>query len=268
MKDERLPAIPTCTVPASTIPTCPVPTFTESPIPRATLKRFTDARVALGRAGSSLTTKAHLDFVGDHARARDAVWTAVDFDALSDQLSGLGLATIRLRSRAVDRATYLRRPDLGRLLEDESAANLSTAALVPNGRMALVIADGLSADAVATNAVPLVEALLPLLAAQGLIVVSAALVEQGRVAIGDPIGAALGADIVVVLIGERPGLSAADSLGCYVTSSPRPGLPDSRRNCISNIRSGGLLPAAAAARLAALVASGLDNGTGTSPREL
>ena len=249
MKIERLPTLPA---------------RTESSVACDMLHRFTDARVALGRAGSSLPTKAHLDFVGDHARARDAVWAAVDFDALSHQLSALGLATTRLHSRAVDRATYLRRPDLGRVLENESAARLSTAALLPNGRVALVIADGLSAEAVAANAAPLVQALLPLLAAQGMDVVSAAFVEQGRVAIGDPIGAALGADIVVVLIGERPGLSAADSLGCYVTSSPRPGLPDSRRNCISNIRSGGLLPAAAAMRLATLVASGLVNGTGTA----
>jgi ethanolamine ammonia-lyase small subunit len=221
----------------------------DSPVPRSTLARFTEARVALGRAGSSLTTRAHLAFVGDHARARDAVWTAVDFAALSSTLSALGLATRQLHSEATDRATYLRRPDLGRRLDAGSAASLSSFAVSPAGRIALVVADGLSAEAVQINAVTVIEALL----AQGLGVSSVLLVEQGRVAIGDVIGEVLGADVVVMLIGERPGLSAADSLGCYITWSPRPGTPDSRRNCVSNIRSGGLVPEAAAAKIAWLV---------------
>jgi len=230
---------------------------TGSAVPRSTLGRFTEARVALGRAGSSLTTRAHLAFVGDHARARDAVWTAVDFTALASALSALGLAPLRLHSEAADRASYLRRPDLGRRLGAASVAGLSSAALTPSGRVALVVADGLSAEAVQTNAVAVIEALLPHLAARGLGVKSVCLVEQGRVGIGDPIGEALGADVVAVLIGERPGLSAADSLGCYITWSPRPGTPDSRRNCISNIRAGGLAPEVAAAKIAWLVGEAL-----------
>jgi ethanolamine ammonia-lyase small subunit len=227
----------------------------ESPVAREALRSFTQARVALGRAGSSLTTKAHLDFVGDHARARDAVWSAVDFAALALRLSSLGLATMKLHSAAADRATYLRRPDLGRLLDDDSTTKLTASAVMPTGRVALVVADGLSAEAVQTNAAPVLAALLPHLEAAGLPTNSAMLVEQGRVAVGDAVGEALGADLVVVLIGERPGLSAADSLGCYITWSPRPGMPDSRRNCISNIRAGGLAPEAAAERIAKLVAA-------------
>ena len=238
----------------------PLVVVVESPVARAELSRFTEARVGLGRAGSSLTTKAHLAFVGDHARARDAVWTPIDFDALADRLAALGLQALRLRSQATDRATYLRRPDLGRCLDTESVAKLSAAALSPQGRVALVVADGLSAEAVGTNAAAVVAALLPLLAAAGLGVASAALVEQGRVAIGDPVGEALAAEIVVVLIGERPGLSAADSLGCYITWSPRTGTPDSLRNCVSNIRDGGLAPDAAARKIAWLVTEALRLG--------
>jgi ethanolamine ammonia-lyase small subunit len=225
-----------------------------SPVARDLLRRFTDARVALGRAGSSLTTKAHLQFVGDHARARDAVWTAVDFDLLAQQLEALGRRTVRVRSQAGDRATYLRRPDLGRRLDDDSVAGLAAEAVSPVGSIALVVADGLSAEAVRVQAALVVAALLPLLAARAVVPTLVVLAEQGRVAIGDAIGAALGASLAIVLIGERPGLSAADSLGCYLTWAPKPGTPDSRRNCISNIRSGGLAPRPAAEKIAALVA--------------
>lgn len=245
-----------------------VPAVIESPVPRHSLRRFTEARVALGRAGSSLTTRAHLDFVGDHARARDAVWTAVDFEPIAQQLASLGLRTILLHSQAIDRASYLRRPDLGRCLDAASAEALRTQATAPAARIALVVADGLSAEAVQVNAVPVIATLLPRLSAAGLDVACVVLVEQGRVAIGDPVGEALGAEVAIVLIGERPGLSAADSLGCYITWSPRPGTPDSRRNCISNIRSGGLAPAAAAGRIARLAAQALERGmTGVALRE-
>lgn len=226
------------------------PALASASLPR--IASHTAARVALGRAGGSLPTGAHLRFVGDHARARDAVWTAVDFDALAREASELGLAAVRLRSEAADRATYLRRPDLGRRLDAESREAVAKAALAPQGRIALVIADGLSAEAVRTNAVPLLRALLPLVSPHGPFG-TAFLVEQGRVAIGDPIGEAVGADVVVVLVGERPGLSAADSLGVYVTWGPRVGTPDSRRNCVSNVRDGGLAIAAAAAEVASLV---------------
>lgn len=230
------------------------PAVVPSPVAPAALARFTPARVGIGRAGPALPTRAHLAFVGDHARARDAVWTAVDFEALARGLAALGLESLRLRSQAEDRATYLRRPDLGRRLAAESAARVAQRAISSPSPVGLVIADGLSAEAVQQVAVPVVAALLPRLVAAGVRVASAMLVEQGRVAVGDPIGEALGADLAVVLIGERPGLSAADSLGCYVTWSPKTGTPDSRRNCVSNIRPGGLSPEDAAAKIAWIVA--------------
>ncbi len=224
------------------------PAVIASPLPVSRLASHTEARVALGRAGNSLPTAAHLKFVGDHARARDAVWTAVDFDALAREVEALGLTAVRLCSEAGDRATYLRRPDLGRRLSPESQRLLAEAAIAPQGRVALVIADGLSAEAVQTNAIPVVRELLPRAKELGGIR-SVFLVEQGRVAVGDPIGEALGAELVIVLIGERPGLSAADSLGCYITWAPKIGTPDSRRNCVSNIREGGLRLAEAAAHI-------------------
>lgn len=226
-----------------------LPVVTTSPLPASRLASHTEARVALGRAGSSIPTKAHLAFVGDHARARDAVWTAVDFDALAREIEALGPTPVRLRSEAGDRATYLRRPDLGRRLSSDSQRVLADAALTPQGSTVLVIADGLSAEAVQTNAITVVRELL----STGLgNLRSVFLVEQGRVAVGDPVGETLGAELTVVLIGERPGLSAADSLGCYLTWAPKSGTPDSRRNCVSNIRDGGLAPKEAAARIAAL----------------
>jgi ethanolamine ammonia-lyase small subunit len=131
---------------------------------------------------------------------------------------------------------------------------------MPPSRIAIVVADGLSAEAVQVNAVPVVAALRPLVEPHGL-ATSVVLVEQGRVAIGDRVGEALGCEVVVVLIGERPGLSAADSLGCYITWSPTPGTPDSRRNCVSNIRAGGLSPGDAAGRIARLAGLMLERGT-------
>jgi ethanolamine ammonia-lyase small subunit len=234
-----------------------LPAVIDSPLAARSLAGVTEARIGLGRAGSSLTTRDHLAFVGDHARARDAVWTAAGFDALADGIAALGPAVLRVLSRAEDRATYLRRPDLGRLLDDASTSLLAQAALSPQGRVAVVVADGLSAEAVDTNALPVLRELLRLLEPEGLAPASVVLAAQGRVAIADPVAEALGASIVAVLVGERPGLSAADSLGCYVTWNPRPGTPDSRRNCVSNIRAGGLAPAAAAARIAWLVREGL-----------
>lgn len=221
------------------------------------LRRFTDARVALGRAGTSLPTRAHLDFLHDHARARDAVWAAPDLDGLHRRLESAGLPVVRLRSCAPDRAVYLRRPDLGRRLADEDAERLRGLA-TPDGlggerlRVGIVVADGLSAMAIDVNAAPVTIGLARGLCGQGVDLAPVALVEQGRVAIGDAIGEALGLALVIVLIGERPGLSAADSLGCYVTWAPRPGTPDSARSCISNIRLGGLVPEQAVACIADL----------------
>lgn len=202
------------------------------------LRSFTPARVALGRTGHSLPTGEWLRFNLDHARARDAVYEPLDPAAL-------GLPHILLRSAAPDRATYLRRPDLGRRLSGD-------AHLDPGDYdAALVIADGLSAPAVHRHAAPLVDALLPKLSDWKLAPLCVAL--QARVAIGDEIGARLGARLVVVLIGERPGLTSPDSLGIYVTWDPRPGRTDAERNCISNVRSEGLSYAAAAELLCMLM---------------
>jgi len=191
------------------------------------LRSFTPARVALGRSGHSLPTAELLRFQLDHARARDAVYEKLDANSL-------GVPHLLLRSAAPDRMTYLRRPDLGRVLSEESRALLAAG----DYDAAVVIADGLSATAVHRHAVPLLHALLPRLS--GWRLAPLAVVLQGRVAIGDEIGERLGAKQVVVLIGERPGLTSPDSLGIYLTWDPRRGRVDSERNCISNVRTEGI----------------------------
>lgn len=219
----------------------------------ARLRRYTPARIALGRAGTGQPTAASLAFALDHARARDAVHAALDTGALEEVLEAGGWRPLRLASAAPDRETYLRRPDLGRRLDPASLARL-TAAKPEGCDVAVVVADGLSALAVACQAPPLLAALRPMIAAQGRRFGRLCLVAQGRVAIGDEIGEAQGAGLALVLIGERPGLSAADSLGAYLTWQPRTGTMDSARHCISNIRRAGLPPEAAAAQIAELVA--------------
>lgn len=224
-----------------------------------TLRRFTRARIALGRAGVSLPTAAHLAFQRDHAAARDAVHAPVDFDAVEDAL-GLDAPAIRLASAAPDRPTYLARPDFGRRLDPASRAHLAEQAPSEPPDLALVIADGLSAQAVARHAAPLATAAMEAFRSAGLSLAPVVLVSQGRVAIGDEIGAALGARLVVVLIGERPGLSSPDSLGVYLTHAPRVGRSDAERNCISNIRPEGLPYAPAAEKLVYLAREALRRG--------
>lgn len=214
--------------------------------PWEALRRHTDARIALGRAGSSLPTREVLGFSFAHASARDAVHIPFDADALRAGLAGLGLMTVPVSSRAETRQTYLARPDLGRRLKEEDRERLEALGSAPCD-IAIVVADGLSSTAIATNAVAFVTEILPMFATEGLGVGPVAVVENGRVAIGDEIGAALKARLVLMLIGERPGLSSVDSLGAYLTYGPKPGLSDADRNCISNIREAGLkLPLAAA----------------------
>jgi len=193
------------------------------------LKQFTPARVGLGRTGHSLPTAELLRFQLDHARARDAVYEELD-------PRSLGLPHVLLHSAAPDRATYLRRPDLGRQLSEPSRALLAKG----DYDAALVIADGLSAPAVHRHAVPLLEALRGLLGEEDWKLAPVTVVLQGRVAIGDEIGERLGARLVAVLIGERPGLTSPDSLGIYLTWNPRPGRTDAERNCISNVRTEGI----------------------------
>jgi ethanolamine ammonia-lyase small subunit len=217
---------------------------------------LTPARVALGRAGGSLPTRALLDFTLDHARARDAVHAAFDPAALIAGLEALGLETIEVASRAGDRAAYLRRPDLGRRLDDASAQRLA-ARLGKACHLAFVIGDGLSAAAVHAHALVLMRHLLPRLAAAGIETGPAVIAHGARVALGDEIGAALDARMVVMLVGERPGLSSPDSLGAYLTFAPRMGTTDERRNCVSNIHGRGLSCEEAAVKIAWLVREGL-----------
>lgn len=217
--------------------------MTDTPLTRWTdLRRFTPARVALGRVGNGLPTGAHLAFQASHAQARDAVHAALDVAALRADLAGAGLESDTVRSACPDRPTYLLRPDLGRVLHADDAARLAEAPAP--GAILFVVCDGLSAVAVQRHAPALLTKLVPLLAPHAVAPVVVA--TQGRVALGDAVGHALGASAVVVLIGERPGLSAPDGMGAYLTWAPRPGLTDAERNCVSNIRPDGMpIPAAA-----------------------
>jgi ethanolamine ammonia-lyase small subunit len=218
-------------------------------IPR--LGDFTSARVGLSRAGNSLPTTELLKLQLAHARAREAVHSRLDARSLELELKPIVGDLLFLRSAAPDRATYLRRPDLGRKLSDESRRMV----VGRRGKFdaVFVVADGLSALGVQLHAARLIEATLSLLDRSVWIPAPFVVVEQGRVAVGDEIGEALGAAMSVVLIGERPGLSSADSLGVYLSWNPRPGLSDADRNCISNIRTEGLSYAAAANRLVFLM---------------
>ncbi len=211
------------------------------------LRRFTTARVGLGRVGNGLPTAATLDFQEAHARARDAVWSALDLDRLAADCAPLGLPVLRVASQAADRRDYLLRPDLGRRLVEADRARLACSPTP--GAFLLVVADGLCAEAVQAQAPPLLAALVPLLRAARLTPGPIVLAQQGRVALGDEIGEVLQGAMVAVLIGERPGLSATDSMGLYLTWGPRRGRSDAERNCISNIRPAGLAPRAAAEKL-------------------
>ena len=215
------------------------------------LRRLTPARIALGRTGTSLPTSAQLDFQFAHAQARDAVHLPFDHAGLSAQLSERGRETLLLHSAATDRNSYLQRPDLGRKLSDTSAQSLRDYAEAHPGGvdLAIVVADGLSALAVHRHTLPFLTRLEEQMSADGWSLAPVVLVEQGRVAIGDEIGQLLGAKMVVMLIGERPGLSSPDSLGLYFTYNPKVGLTDAYRNCISNVRLEGLSYGMAAHRL-------------------
>ena len=221
-----------------------------TPDPWFELRRHTAARIALGRAGVSLPTAEWLSFGVAHALARDAVYLPFDGAALAADLAQHGFESITIESAAPDRATYLRRPDLGRRLSPRSAALLP--ALAGGGcDLAVLIADGLSARAVHSHAVPL---LLELRSRwQALTVGPIVLAQQARVALGDEVGSLLHGRAVLVLIGERPGLSSPDSLGAYLTWAPHVGRSDAQRNCVSNIRPEGLTYGEAASKIAWLL---------------
>ncbi|HWZ53083.1 MAG TPA: ethanolamine ammonia-lyase subunit EutC [Granulicella sp.] len=243
----------------------------------ANLRAYTPARIALARAGSSITTRDTLDFALAHAQARDAVHAALSLPTLLAELHARHLPILTVQSAAPDRPTYIRRPDLGRTLSAASRALLAShAPTSPTAfpQLTIILADGLSALATDRHSIPLLDTLLPLLhlapplstpnhsdspavpdrpeapAHPAWHLTPIILAEQARVALGDEIGLALGSSLTLMLLGERPGLSAADSLGAYLTWAPAPGRTDAQRNCVSNIRTGGLDPAAAAQRIA------------------
>jgi ethanolamine ammonia-lyase small subunit len=221
------------------------------------LRHLTPARVGLGRAGASLPTSALLEFTLDHARARDAVHAGLDSSAIVAGLDALGLQTLQVSSRAQSRADYLRRPDLGRTLDLASQDVLASFHRGPCD-LAIVVGDGLSPSAVNAHAVELIRNLVPRLAAGAIGLGPVVVVAEGaRVALADEIGALLGARMVVMLIGERPGLSAPDSLGAYLTFAPQAGRTDAMRNCVSNIHCSGLSYDEAAFKIAWLVREGL-----------
>jgi ethanolamine ammonia-lyase small subunit len=228
------------------------------------LRTLTTARVALTRTGVSLTTRHALEFSLAHAQARDAVHSTLSVPSLLAALRERGLAAIAVKSAVRDRTEYLRRPDLGRTLAPDSSERLATDLGAPSmqlhrmggkpqpsptATLSLILADGLSALAVERHALPLLDALLPSLGDTWQLT-PVVVAEQARVALGDEIGAVFGADVVVMLIGERPGLSSPASLGAYITWAPRPGRTDAERNCVSNIRTEGLDYRAAAAKIA------------------
>lgn len=203
-----------------------------TPDPWDGLRAFTAARIALGRTGTAIPVREVLQFRLAHAHARDAVFSSLDIQLFRQQSWEIN----ELHSEAADRTDYLQRPDKGRKLHPSSAAALEAA----NADVAIVVADGLSATAVNRHAIPLVERLFPMLQNLQISCAPVQLVQQGRVAIGDEIGQLLKVKLVLMLIGERPGLSSPDSLGAYLTFDPQPGITDEARNCISNIRPEGL----------------------------
>lgn len=215
------------------------------------LRDLTPARIALGRAGTSLPTRPQLEFQYAHAQARDAVHLPFDHATLSAKLIGLNLQSLQLHSAAKDRDTYLQRPDLGRKLNEESAALLDQHRSEQSAGydLAIVVADGLSALAVQRHALPMIERIREMAKQEGWSLAPIALVQQGRVAVADEVAERLGARMVIMLIGERPGLSSPDSLGLYFTYAPKVGRTDAERNCISNIRLEGLSYTMASHRL-------------------
>lgn len=212
------------------------------------LKRFTSARIALGRVGSSLPTNEVLDFGIAHALARDAVHLPLDTGALEASIQSLGFSTLRVHSKAQNRHAYLLRPDFGRRLDDESKQKLQLQKPSICVDFMIVIGDGLSSMAVQRHAVPLLaefQKSIPESWSLGPVVIA----EQARVALADEVGEIMGARMVAMLIGERPGLSSPDSLGIYLTYAPQVGRSDAERNCISNVRPEGLQYAAAVKKL-------------------
>ncbi len=214
------------------------------------LKNFTNARIAMGRAGNALPTAEVLKLRMAHAMARDAVQAELDFRTLSKKLISLGFNVQIVKSQAINRNDYIRNPDKGRLLDHASREKLE-AVQDNKTELCIIFADGLSADAVRLHALPVLEELLRELAFWRIAPVI--LAEQGRVGLSDPIGEALKARISLIFLGERPGLSAPTSLGAYITYKPQSGNTDEKRNCVSNIQPAGLSYQAAVAKISYLL---------------
>jgi ethanolamine ammonia-lyase small subunit len=219
------------------------------------LRQYTDARIALGRVGGSLPTQAHLAFQADHAKARDAVHLPLDYALLQKKLLTFGFPVMLLESCADTREVYLQRPDLGRHLSDNSIVLLKqhTETKKQVYDISITITEGLSSLAVTDNIENMLGSLLPELETLGLSVAPLSIVKQGRVAVADQVGFYLQAKMSVIFVGERPGLSSPDSLGIYFTFAPKPGYPDSKRNCLSNVRSRGMKCQQASERLIYLI---------------
>lgn len=221
------------------------------------LKDITAARIGLTRVGSSLSTQEILSFDLDHARARDAVHLPFQSADITRQLTDRGIKTLQVHSAAADRETYLQRPDFGRQLDEASKQRLDVFRSTAQQEydLGIVIADGLSAKAIHSHAVAFLDEFLSLLPAHGWNPAPVIIATQARVAIADEVGERLNARLSIILIGERPGLSAADSMGIYVTYAPRKGRKDAERNCISNIKPGGLNYKEAAGQLEELISA-------------
>ncbi len=203
--------------------------------PWIALRQFTQARIALGRTGHAIPTQAVLDFQLAHAQARDAVNFPWDIDAFAGQVRDLGEEVLILDTPVSSRSEYLRRPDLGRVLTEESRTRLKNLQ-AGAADVALIVTNGLSSSAIERHGIPLLQAIVDGFSAQQISIAPVTLVANGRVALADDIGSVLCAKLAVIIVGERPGLSAADSLGIYLTFAPRPGNTDAERNCISNVR--------------------------------
>jgi len=219
------------------------------------LKKFTNARIAIGRTGTSIPLAENLQFRADHANARDAVYATLDAEKLCADLLECNLPVLQLQSKAANRIEYLQRPDKGRLLNEAGKEQLTGD---NKAEIAIIITDGLSARAVQQHAAPVIKELVYLCNSKNFKLLPISIVHQGRVAIGDEIGMLLKAKLSVMLIGERPGLSSPNSMGIYITYQPLAGLTDESRNCISNIHpNGGLSYIAAASQAFALMQSAM-----------
>ncbi|THB74530.1 MAG: ethanolamine ammonia-lyase subunit EutC [Desulfobacteraceae bacterium] len=223
------------------------------------LQALTPARIGLNRSGSSISTREMLKFDLDHAHARDAVHLPFAADLIEQKLRDQDIHVLRVQSRANDRTAYLQRPDLGRLINGASLSVLEEFRSTENraSDLCIIVADGLSTRSIHDNALPFMDHFRPIAYRHGWSCTPVVIAEQARVAIADDIGSALGARISIILIGERPGLSASDSMGIYMTWAPKKGRTDAQRNCISNIRPQGLDCPTAARELEGLITSAM-----------